>query len=270
MVAIPPPSLRAFHGLSYVDATASPTAGGGASGVMTQLAEHREDAGGAGGDASRVTGTVGDDGEADDDDEEDEDEDDEDGDGDEEDASGGAVFVQHVLRCYVPQPFAVASYGLTAPSTSGWSVAADGSRFLQGRLLIPQPPAAAVGAAGAVAGGVVGDAAAVASPPPPPPALLAFAHRFRRTISATNAITGRLAVELLAPPLVGPPMAGAPWGGASSHAASAACVAAQARAGQALTPAERAAWASCAFVEDTPLASSAAEALTATQLYGMR
>jgi hypothetical protein len=196
------------------------------------------------------------------------------------DASGGSVYVQHTLRCYVPLPLALAAYALAPPLTSGWAVEVDGSRGLLGLVLLPALPLSALD------GSALPAAFAAAAAPP---TVLAFAHKFRRTISASNAIAAKLTLTfaaappgtrapLLLPPLLDtahvhalPPPPVGTLAAAVADATAAAAAAAydggdDALAAPSSSPAPLPAF---TFTEEVALACAPSEALTETQLYGV-
>lgn len=158
------------------------------------------------------------------------------GEGDEH-LQAGAVTVQQSLLVFLPQPIQLRSYGLAAPRTSGWSLAFDGSRFLIGKDMRPDalPPSPALTASLQVAqahtlAGLTSSAASAGAPSAAAalcveagfrssltawlsrlaesasltPYAMGFAYRFRRAISASDAITARFSAEyaVAAQPLV--------------------------------------------------------------------
>jgi hypothetical protein len=165
------------------------------------------------------------------DEDEEEDEDDE----DDEHLQAAAISVQQALLCYLPQALAVRNYALAAPRTCGWVLTYDGSRFLLGKDMKPEPLKLAAVAAGGIAAApsapsaAVSTSAATLSAVPPvvgesgstapgahslqnitpfvgllqrlaaqaasTPYVIAFAYRFRRAISASSGITARFAFE---------------------------------------------------------------------------
>jgi hypothetical protein len=164
---------------------------------------------------------------------EEEDEDDE----DDEHLQAAAISVQQALLCYLPQTLAVRNYALAAPRTCGWVLTYDGSRFLLGKDMKPEPltlalPAAVGGGGSPAPGGhsmqgtspFVALLQRLAAQAASTPYVIAFAYRFRRAISASSGITARFAFEysLQTPLLTLPatPAAGRSGTGASGEEAT--------------------------------------------------
>lgn len=100
--------------------------------------------------------------------------DDDDDDDDDDDGGAGSVAVEETLVCFVPGALTLRGYTFAVPATSGWAIVTDGSKFLVGmRLGRNADPQRALNL----------------------PLVLSFAFRFRRSISASNAISARLCME---------------------------------------------------------------------------
>jgi hypothetical protein len=115
---------------------------------------------------------------------------------DDDGESAGVVYVQELLTSYLPYPLKIKRYALTAPPTSGWSVIQDGSRFLLGSVVLPDMLQTNVSPRAASSVSVFNQIAhPSADKAGTRPVVLAFAYKFRRTISASNAITGRFVLD---------------------------------------------------------------------------
>lgn len=106
-------------------------------------------------------------------------------DDDDEHLTSAAVHVQQHVICFVPHGMAIRGYGLVAPGTSGWSLTHDGSRSLVGKPLLPSTLVQARVASGAE---LLPSVLAA-------PYAMSFAYRFKRSISASTAITAKFSLE---------------------------------------------------------------------------
>lgn len=142
--------------------------------------------------------------------------DDEDDDDDHLQSAG--ITVQHSFLVFFPQRSLLKNYALAPPRTSGWTLSYDGSRFLVGKEMKPEPSSAGTAiAATAHAESLPSlsssseasevDASLMSSfvtlahklshhSSSLTPYALSFAYRFRRAISASNGITAKFALEL--------------------------------------------------------------------------
>jgi hypothetical protein len=98
----------------------------------------------------------------------------------EEDDDEGAVFVQQALISFLPTPQRIDNYSLTSPRSSGWSVSVDASR-----------------------GSLIGQTVSPVTKPRADmpvflenqPFFIAFAWKFKRSISASTSITAKFTLD---------------------------------------------------------------------------
>jgi hypothetical protein len=100
----------------------------------------------------------------------------------EDDDEDGAVYVQQALISFLPVPFTIDQYSLSAPRSSGWSVSVDASR----ESLLGKTVASVNG---------LRERDDIALFEDPQPFLIAFAWKFKRSISASTSITAKFTLE---------------------------------------------------------------------------